>query len=760
MKKIFFLLFFVIFTKQNSVAQYIAVNDTYTAQQLVENVFASSGCAQVSNIQVNGENIGGNLSYGYFERGTSTFPFANGILLSTGKAVSAVGPNIDAVLSEGSTAWTGDSDLEQALGVSNTINATTLEFDFIPLTNKISFDYIFASEQYLRNPSASQCGYTDGFAFLLKETGASNYQNIALVPGTTTPVSVNTIRGGGTICPAVNAQYFDAFNPVEYPTRFNGQTKILKAQADVIIGQSYHIKLVIADQGNNLYDSGIFLGGGTFQSETYLGEDRTQSKNNPYCAGENVVLNAVQTGATSYQWFKDGVFTGITTPTYTISDNTNTNEVTYSVLVNLNGTCTSKGKIIIQFAAMPIVTNSSLSQCDTDNNNQSIFNLEEIVTQIKDADYNITEVNFYETSGGSAISNISTYTSGPRTLIVEVKNRFGCTSTATLNLNISSTTIPNVPFQKCDEDGTLDGKTTVNLPTEISPSIQSLYPGTTSVTYYETAENAIIKRNPVANIFNNTNTISTLYARLANGLNCNGIVAVVIKINYLDPETIKEQKRTICPNETITLQANPNYSSYVWSTGATTSQINVNQAGNYSVTITDSNNCKGIQNFQVTPSAPASNIDAIIEEFSDNNTVLVTYQDNGGDYEFSIDNSTFQDSPQFNFVAPGEYTITIRDKNGCMPNATKNIFVLDYPKFFTPNNDGINDFWTIKNMDKRAIASIAIFNRFGKLITILNKNNPFWDGKYRNELLPSDDFWFILTFFNGKTLKTHFSLKR
>ena len=171
----------------NIFAQYIQVDDTYTAQQLVQNIFSAGGCATVNNMTASGGNFGtAEQSFGYFTSGTSSFPFANGIILSTGKAISAIGPN-SSILSEGSTSWTGDSDLQDALGVSNTINATVLEFDFTPITNKISFDYIFSSEQYLSNPSASQCGYTDGFAFLLKPIGSTTYQNLAIVPGTSTP---------------------------------------------------------------------------------------------------------------------------------------------------------------------------------------------------------------------------------------------------------------------------------------------------------------------------------------------------------------------------------------------------------------------------------------------------------------------------------------------------------------------------------------------------------------------------------------------
>jgi hypothetical protein len=163
-------------------AQYIQVNDTYSARQLVENVLIDSPCANVTNFTISGGNFGtGENSYGYFNSGTSGFPFLNGIVLSTSKAVATQGPN-SSVLSDDASGWGGDSDLEQALNISNTSNATVLEFDFTPLTSKVSFDYIFASEEYHGN---APCRYSDGFAFLLKVAGSTNpYQNLAIVPNT------------------------------------------------------------------------------------------------------------------------------------------------------------------------------------------------------------------------------------------------------------------------------------------------------------------------------------------------------------------------------------------------------------------------------------------------------------------------------------------------------------------------------------------------------------------------------------------------
>ena len=274
MSRIKYIIFCLIFGLgiQFGNAQNISVDESYTPQDLVEDILINSTCANIFNVSVSGGNFAtGEKSFGYFDATGTTFPFENGIILSTGKINNAPGPNSYLSDDGGGMGWNGDPDLNDALGLSNTFNATVLEFDFIPLGNRISFDYIFSSEQYLTNPSSNQCNFTDGFAFLLKEASATSYDNLAVIPGTNTPVKVNTVRGPGTICPPANAAYFDAFNGTIHPTNFNGQTTVLTAQSDVIPGQTYHIKLVIADEGNYRYDSAIFLKGGSFNFGIDLG---------------------------------------------------------------------------------------------------------------------------------------------------------------------------------------------------------------------------------------------------------------------------------------------------------------------------------------------------------------------------------------------------------------------------------------------------------------------------------------------------------
>lgn len=381
-------------------SQYITVDTNYTAESLVRDIFIgpqNASCITVSNFTANGwQNYGTNSSsYGYFDKGTSDFELEKGIILSTGAAINAPGPN-NVLLDDQDSSWPGDQDLADALreNVSQYLNSTALEFDFVATnTSGISFEYLFLSEEYRSN----NCQYSDGFAFLIKKAGTSEpYVNIALVPGTQDPVtslSINTARD----CPR-NIDYFGSFNGTFAPTAFNGQTKILTAQTDIIPGVKYHIKLVIADHlagsdRTGRYDSAVFLKAGSFVGKKDLGPDFIFSSNNALCVGTPKTLDATTAGATSYQWFKDGSpIVGATNPTFAVEGLPSNNGI-YSVDINSGG-CKIKGSIKIEFAETPIVADKSF--CNYNNGDPISINLqdlnEEIISNYKD----YFEVKYYE----------------------------------------------------------------------------------------------------------------------------------------------------------------------------------------------------------------------------------------------------------------------------------------------------------------------------------------------------------------------------
>jgi gliding motility-associated-like protein len=743
--------------------QYIQVIDNYTAQQLVQNVLVgNSPCANVSNFSVSGDALSsGQNSYGYFDAGTSNFPFSQGIVLSTGKATSAVGPN-NSILSQGGTSWLGDSDLELALGISNSINATALEFDFIPITNKISFDYIFSSEQYLLNASNSQCNYTDGFAFLLKPVDNSTpYQNLAIVPGTNIPVKINTVRGTGSVCPPANQTYFDAFNGTNHPTNFNGQTVIMKAEANVIPGRPYHIKLVIADQGNNLYDSAIFLGANSFNVGANLGSDKLLATNNPICEGETYDLDATIPGLNSYKWFKNNSeILGQTTPIYTVRDSG-----IYKVEISLTGTsCVTTDEVKIEYSTKPSLTNTLLIQCDDDSDGIATFDLTKVDSIITGNNTQLSSVVYFENiTDVNPIPNPRSYrNTTTNTVYGKVSNSYGCVAFATVNLQISNQIIgPQNPIIKCDGDGNLDGFTAFNLNNDASPQILSGLPSGLIVEYYLTNNDALAQQNLQTNNFTNT-TINeqVIYARIVNGPDCYGITPIKLKVIAFSPANFEDETVYICNGNPKRIAVPNIFSSYQWSNGDRTNYTSIATAGNYTITVTNASGCQATKKFIALNSGTATITSVDIVDFSGSENSIVINYTGIGLYEFSIDGIHYQNSPQFYNVAEGSYLIYVRDINGCgYPTPTK-VFVLDYPRFFTPNGDSYNDFWTIKNSAKYPNMIVFIYDRYGKLISQVNTKGNGWDGNYNGQTLPADDYWFSLVLNNDRIIKGHFALLR
>ncbi|WP_164879170.1 T9SS type B sorting domain-containing protein [Flavobacterium cerinum] len=757
----FLALFFLAFT-QSLLAQYVQVNDTYTAQQLVD-ALVDGSCAQISNITFKG--APNRKSSGYFTNGGSTFPFSNGIVLSSGYAASVTGPN-DSLLSEGGTEWLGDNDLETALNVSNTINATILEFDFVPFTDKISFDYIFASEQYLTSiNSQNQCNYTDGFAFLIKEvSGSAPYKNLAVVPGTNIPVKVNTVRGEG-VCPSANEQYFGGFSGPNHPINFNGQTIALKAETDVNAGSLYHIKLVVADQGNNLYDSAIFLGGGSFRNTTDLGPDRLLATKNPLCPNETITLDATTMNASGYQWSKNGAeLPGKTAPLYTV-----TSEGEYTVAIKITATCFSKGKIKIEYASLPPSQTYTLLQCDENNDGITNFNLNlatEIITNNNTAftvqyfvDSTDANLNINPIVNTTAFQNITLN----QQISARVTNQYGCFAISTLTLLTSANGLTNPdPQAKCDEDGIEDGLTSFDLTISNAQILQNL-PANLQLRYFTSGADALASINPISTPENFINTAAynqTIYGRIYNGSDCYSIIKLNL-IVYTFGNGFKNEDVILCEDNIITLDAGAGFTSYSWNTVPiqNTQTININQPGSYTITAVNSNGCKGSKTFTVLPSAPATGAIIDIDDFRGNNNSITITPQGIGKYEFSIDGKNYQNENVFKDLITGKYTIYINDKNGC-GNYSEVIYILDYQKFFTPNNDNINDVWRIPYLSLLPKSEVLIFDRYGKLLTGFKGTGPGWDGTYNGRPLPATDYWFVIHLETGRTIKGHFSLLR
>lgn len=194
------------------------------------------------------------------------------------------------------------------------------------------------------------------------------------------------------------------------------------------------------------------------------------------------------------------------------------------------------------------------------------------------------------------------------------------------------------------------------------------------------------------------------------------------------------------------------------------SSIEVFETGSYSVEIQDlKTKCKAIYPVSVELSSTSVSKIKVDNFFEDYQSIVVTVLNGIGNYEFSIDGITFQESPTFEVTKGGIYTVSIRDKNGCS-NEILQTHIVTYPKFFTPNNDGHNDVWKIDGLIPEMKPIISVLDRYGKLIKVIRIGDMGWDGVFNGVNLPSDDYWFIIEYTTTEGIstifKSHFSLIR
>lgn len=224
----------------------ISVTGGQTAQQLADQLAGPN--ITVTNAQLTG---GGSAS-GNFIGTNSTLGFDSGVVLSTGDVSSSEGPNDDTNSGE-NLGQPGTAQMDALVATANSFDAVTLEFDFEVQSSLIQFNYVFASEEYPEYAPPNNSGFNDVFAFYISGPGITGEENIALVPNSTSPVSINNIN------PVTNSQYY-VDNTGGTDVQFDGFTTILEAKrSNLTPCQTYHLKLVIADGGDGAYNSAVFL---------------------------------------------------------------------------------------------------------------------------------------------------------------------------------------------------------------------------------------------------------------------------------------------------------------------------------------------------------------------------------------------------------------------------------------------------------------------------------------------------------------------
>ena len=167
--------------------------------------------------------------------------------------------------------------------------------------------------------------------------------------------------------------------------------------------------------------------------------------------------------------------------------------------------------------------------------------------------------------------------------------------------------------------------------------------------------------------------------------------------------------------------------------------------------------CEVERSIEILPvSRPASvNVEITGSDFGEGFTVIAEPEGFIGEeyasFVYRLDNGNWQDSNSFTDVPPGNHTVSVRELNGCGSTTSEEFFLVGYPRFFSPNNDGYNDNWNIISDSNIDIKKLFVFDRYGKLIVKLDGGNRGWDGTYNGSELPSDDYWFRIEFINEST---------
>jgi gliding motility-associated-like protein len=453
----------------------------------------------------------------------------------------------------------------------------------------------------------------------------------------------------------------------------------------------------------------------------------------------------------------------------------NNQEIFYAIQAVGNSNCRSIASFKLVVSKMPTATaiNPYFICDDASNDEVGQFDLQSLYSQILGSqnatDFEIsfhTNQNEADTKSNSLPLNYQN-TANPQTIYVRIETiaNTSCFETTPLQIGLYKMPIANTVsnMETCDDSN--NNQTEIfDLSTQTPLILGSQSITNFNISFHQSQMDADSGTNALPQNFSNTVNPQTIYARIENKIQpaCFDTVAFKL-IVHPKPNLVMPDTYSICEGQAITINAPLGFSSYLWSNNVTTSYTNVMQPGNYSVTVSQNFSnitCSDTKNFTVVNSNRATIVSIDTRDWTDNENTIQVNATGDGDYEYSLDNIFFQDSNIFSGLSSGVYTVYVNDKNGC-GSSSDEVFLLTYPKFFTPNADGTNDYWYIKfsNFIEPDL-QVKIYDRYGKFITTWSANKSGWDGTYNGKPMPSDDYWFIVTRKNGKEYKGHFTLKR
>ena len=556
----------------------------------------------------------------------------------------------------------GDAQLNLIVSPNLTQDAAVLEFDFTPAADSVGFKFVFASEEYNDYVNTA---YNDVFAFYISGPGIpGSPKNLALIPGTSIPVSINNVNNGNSAGAATGpcnhcANFVDNVPNGGTANFFDGFTTVISAGIKVMPCQTYHMKFAIADVNDGVFDSGVFLEAKSFSSIGNVGIAANgvqiiQNLDTVYaCDGDSVVLTASPAG--SYNWNN-----GQTTQTIVVTQANITPSGVYQYAVlNSSPACFASSKQVKVIFVTPTATITPLGST-------ALCPGGSVVLQANPG-------SSYLWSNGATSDSIVVSAAGTYTVTV---TQFG---------NCYAVSTPVVVTQSAPV-AAINGVLTIcsGSNTTLTATAGASYLWSTGATTQSVSVGT-----------SNTYTVTVTYSG-----GCTATASVNVTANT-NPVPSITGNNSICQGQSSTINAG-SYAGYLWSTGATAATINVNTAGNYSVTVTDANGCTGTASFNLTVNAnPTPTITGVTSFCAGENSTLNA----GGGYTNYLwsGGATTQ---TINVTAGGNYAVTVTNASGCTATTNKVITVNALP---VPSVTGTLAFCSGKNTTLTVPGSYASY---------------------------------------------------
>lgn len=752
---------------------------------LVQNVMLGPGVT-VSNIMYNGNP---NAISEFTAAGTN-LGISSGIVMTTGTVFDngsgPQGPNdmTDSGVDNGSG---GYGLLSGIIGGAQTYNAAILEFDFIPYSDTVRFKYVFGSEEYPEFAPPTTSTYNDVFGFFISGPGIAGLQNIAKLPNGSI-VSINNVNpvtnnsfynnnGDGTSAPQNGSPLF---------IQYDGFTDVLEAVSQVQCGQTYHLILAIADVGDGVWDSGIFLEANSLSSKTPIDITYTLSQevfSNPDlmaegCVSSTVTLVRGSNDLTSTLTIPinvsgtatEGVDFSNIPNSITFNPGQTTVEFTFDAFSDL--LIEGQETVIIEFSltdpcgnVTPIVINLGISDVQPVSVNvgsSSILCPGDEVTFVANVSGGVQPYT-YIWSTGETTPSITVTPVSTQTYTVSVTDN--C-----LNETVTASGVVTVPVHLPIVIDATDDIT--EICPYITTELEAIVEGGAGGYSYQWSSNQGETLGQISTQ-SVTPTTSTVYTVLITD-QCGIQQSATILYTITSPPLVLTMSPNvdICPGDSVQIgvTATGGFGQYyyLWPSSAeTTAQIWVQPTQSIAYQVIVSDEC---QTFTVNGITVVNVIKPIANFEISSHTLFddlpVTFQNtsiNGVAYEWTFGDGNFSTivHPNNTYEDPGTYLVTLVaiDDKGCTDTISKPITIEEAYYIYVPNTftpDGLRYNYTFKasTLGIRSL-QVSIFNRWGEIIFTSNELNFEWDGTYKGLIMQDGTYIWKIKYFTNSGREEH-----